>query len=147
VVENLSSYVRYRHDEMTEWEFLRHVCEEADCLLLLDVNNIYVSSVNHQFDPLAYLRRIPAERIQQIHLAGHSDQGDVIVDTHDAAVAEPVWALYAAACEHAGTVATMIERDDNIPALPVLLAEVARARALSVAATTSPSCAAEPVCN
>lgn len=128
VLENVSSYLSYQSDEMTEWHFLRHVCEEADCLLLLDVNNIYVSSVNHGFDPLEYLHHIPPARIQQIHLAGHSDNGDHIVDTHDHAVAEPVWALYAAACRHADRVATMIERDDNIPPLPELLAEVGRAR-------------------
>ncbi len=131
VVENLSSYVQYQSDEMTEWEFLKHVCDEADCLLLLDVNNIYVSSVNHQFDPLEYLKHIPAGRIQQIHLAGHSDHGEYIVDTHDAPVAEPVWALYAEAVRYAGSVATMIERDDNIPALATLLDELARARAIA----------------
>jgi uncharacterized protein (UPF0276 family) len=144
VIENLSSYVRYRHDEMTEWEFLRNVCEEADCSLLLDVNNIYVSSVNHHFDAMEYLHHIPANRIQQIHLAGHSNQGEVIIDTHDAAVAEPVWALYAAACRHVGTVATMIERDDNIPALAVLLDEVDRARQIAATAEEKvavPACA------
>jgi uncharacterized protein (UPF0276 family) len=138
VVENLSSYVQYQSDEMTEWEFLKAVCEEADCLLLLDVNNIYVSSVNHRFDPLAYIHHIPADRIQQIHLAGHSDHGDYIVDTHDAPVAEPVWSLYAAAVRHAGSVATMIERDDNIPALSVLLDEVARARFIASESGGSP---------
>jgi uncharacterized protein len=128
VVENVSSYLTYRSSEMSEWTFLKHVCEEADCLLLLDVNNIYVSSVNHGFNPLEYLRAIPSERIQQIHLAGHSDNGDHIIDTHDHPVAEPVWALYAEACRHAGHVASMIERDDNIPPLAELLAEVERAR-------------------
>jgi uncharacterized protein len=128
VLENVSSYLAFRSSEMSEWQFLKHVCEEADCLLLLDVNNIYVSSVNHGFDPLEYLRHIPPERIQQIHLAGHSDNGDHIIDTHDHPVAEPVWALYADACRHAGHVATMIERDDNIPSLAALLAELDRAR-------------------
>ncbi len=131
VIENVSSYFTYRSDEMTEWQFLRHVCEEADCLLLLDVNNIFVSSVNHGFDAREFLQHIPAERVQQIHLAGHSDNGDHIVDTHDHAVAEPVWKLYAAACRHLGNVATMIERDDNIPALDELLAEVGRARCIA----------------
>jgi uncharacterized protein len=133
VIENLSSYLSYRESEMTEWQFLRHIVEEADCLLLLDVNNIYVSSVNHGFDALEYIRGIPAERVQQIHLAGHSDHGDYIIDTHDEAVAEPVWDLYGNACRHLGAVATMIERDDNIPELPELLAELQRARDISAA--------------
>jgi uncharacterized protein len=128
VIENVSSYLTYASDEMTEWAFLREVCERADCHLLLDVNNIYVSSVNHGFDARAYLQHIPPKRIQQIHLAGHSDNGTHIIDTHDHPVAEPVWALYADACRHAGQVATMIERDDNIPELAELLAELDRAR-------------------
>ena len=130
VLENVSSYLTYRSDEMTEWQFLREVCERADCLLLLDVNNIYVSSVNHDFDPIEYLHALPPERIQQIHLAGHSDNGNHIVDTHDHPVAEPVWALYAEACRLLGSVATMVERDDNIPPLPELLVELDRARAI-----------------
>ncbi len=137
VLENVSSYLRYRASEMSEWQFLRHVCEEADCLLLLDVNNIYVSSVNHGFNPLIYLYHLPAERVQQIHLAGHSNNGDHVIDTHDHPVAEPVWALYAAACRHVGAVATMIERDDNIPPLPELLAELDRARATCVHAVAT----------
>ena len=131
VIENLSSYLSFTSDQMTEWDFLCAICEEADCLLLLDVNNIYVSSVNHGFDPLTYLRAIPPERIQQIHLAGHSDNGDHIVDTHDHPIADAVWSLYRDACEHAGQVATMIERDDNIPPLPELLAELSLARDIS----------------
>ena len=128
VLENVSSYLAYRNDQMTEWQFLRHVVEEADCLLLLDVNNIYVSSVNHGFDAREYLQHIPRERVQQIHLAGHSDHGDYIVDTHDHAVALPVWSLYAEACRHCGDVATMVERDDRIPPLHELLAELEHAR-------------------
>lgn len=134
VVENLSSYVSFESDEMREWEFLRAVCEEADCLLLLDVNNIYVSSVNHGFDPLTYLHSIPPQRVQQIHLAGHSDNGDHIVDTHDHPIAPAVWSLYDAACAHLGGVAAMIERDDNIPPLPELLEELERARAIALSA-------------
>ena len=128
VIENVSSYLTYCSDEMTEWEFLKQVCEEADCALLLDVNNIFVSSVNHGFDPLNYLNHIPIERVQQIHLAGHSDNGDHIIDTHDQPVAPAVWALYADACRRFGAVATMIERDDHIPALPILLGELQHAR-------------------
>lgn len=130
VIENVSSYLEYQSSEMTEWAFLAEVCEAADCLLLLDINNIYVSSFNHGFDPLQYLHYLDPQRIQQIHLAGHSNNGDHIIDTHDHAVAEPVWALYASACAHVGQTATMIERDDNIPPLSVLLEEVDRARAI-----------------
>jgi uncharacterized protein len=131
LVENVSSYLSYRHSEMTEWEFLRELTARADCLLLLDVNNIYVSSVNHGFDPLDYLRAIPVERVQQIHLAGHSTVGDYLIDTHDQPVIEPVWSLYGAAIERFGAVATMIERDDNIPVVDELLTELTRARKIS----------------
>ncbi len=131
LIENVSSYVSFTDSTMSEWDFLRIVCEEADCLLLLDVNNIYVSSFNHGFDPLDYLHAIPPERVQQIHLAGHSNNGDHIIDTHDHPIVDPVWALYRAACAHAGPVATMIERDDDIPPLPELLAELDRARRIA----------------
>ena len=128
VLENVSSYIRYRHDSASEWQFLAHIAQEADCLLLVDVNNIYVSSVNHGFDPLTYLHALPAHRVQQIHLAGHSDNGDHIIDTHDHPVALPVWDLYAQACRRFGAVAAMIERDDHIPPLAELLDEMAIAR-------------------
>lgn len=137
VIENVSSYIEFSTRGSssgagaagaTEWQFLSHVAEEADCLLLVDVNNIHVSSVNHGFDPLAYLEALPAHRVQQIHLAGHADLGDHIVDTHDQAVAEPVWTLFAAARRRFGPVAAMIERDANIPPLPALLEELDRAR-------------------
>jgi uncharacterized protein len=131
VIENVSSYVSFTDSTLAEWDFLRAVCEEADCLLLLDVNNIYVSSFNHGYDPLTYLRAIPPSRVQQIHLAGHSNHGDHIVDTHDHPIVDPVWALYRAACEHVGPVATMIERDDHIPPLPELLAELDQARQIA----------------
>lgn len=128
VLENVSSYLNYTASTMNEWDFVRAVAEEADCLLLVDVNNIYVSSINHGFDALAFLHSLPAQRVQQIHLAGHSDHGTHIVDTHDHPVADPVWQLYRAACAHFGPVATMIERDDHIPPLPELLSELERAR-------------------
>ena len=131
LIENVSSYVGFTDSTLSEWDFLRTVCEEADCLLLLDVNNIYVSSFNHGFDPLTYLHAIPPERVQQIHLAGHSNNGDHIIDTHDHPVADPVWELYRAACAHLGSVATMIERDDHIPPLPELLAELDQARRIA----------------
>ena len=117
VLENVSTYVSFAADEMTEWEFLREIAVRADCGLLLDVNNVYVSSVNHGFDPLAYLRGVPVERVQQFHLAGHQSQGDYLIDTHDEPVCEAVWQLYAAAVARFGAVSTMIERDDNIPPL------------------------------
>ncbi|MEW6131966.1 MAG: DUF692 domain-containing protein [Pseudomonadota bacterium] len=131
LLENVSSYLEYRSSEMSEWEFLREVAEQADCLLLLDVNNIYVSSINHGFDALEFLKHVPAKRVQQIHLAGHSDHGDYIVDTHDHPVAEPVWDLYRQACGLFGEVAAMIERDDDIPELGELVAELDRARGIS----------------
>lgn len=131
LLENVSSYLDYRSSEMSEWEFLRQVSEQADCLLLLDVNNIYVSSINHGFDAIAFLNHLPVERVQQIHLAGHSDHGDYIVDTHDHPVAEPVWELYRYTCSRFGEVATMIERDDNIPELGELITELNRARAIA----------------
>lgn len=138
VLENVSSYVRYRQDSASEWQFLAHIAEEADCLLLVDVNNIYVSSVNHGFDPLTYLQALPAHRVQQIHLAGHSDNGDHIIDTHDYPVAQPVWDLYAQACQRFGAVAAMIERDDHIPPLADLLDELATARRIAAETLASP---------
>jgi hypothetical protein len=131
VLENVSSYVNFVQSHMTEWDFVAQVCEQADCLLLLDVNNIHVSSVNHGFDALAYLDAMPAHRIQQIHLAGHTDNGDHIVDTHDHPVAGAVWDLYAHACRRFGPVATMIERDDRIPPLPELIDELDVARSVA----------------
>jgi uncharacterized protein (UPF0276 family) len=131
LLENVSSYLSFEADSLREWEFVAAVAEESDSLILLDVNNIYVSSVNHGYDPQAYLRAMPARRVQQIHLAGHSVQQGCIIDTHDQQVADPVWALYADALRRFGPVATMIERDDNIPPLPELAAELRRARQLS----------------
>ncbi|UKK84246.1 DUF692 domain-containing protein [Sphingopyxis sp. BSN-002] len=131
LIENPSSYVTFRSSDRSEWEFLAEMAERADCLLLLDVNNIYVSARNHGFDPLDYLAGLPADRIQQIHLAGHSDMGDYVIDTHDAAVCDAVWELYARAIGMFGPVATMIERDDDIPPLADVIAELDRARALA----------------
>ncbi len=134
LLENVSSYVEFNSSTMSEAQFLRAVCEEADCLLLLDLNNVHVSAVNHGFDARAFLRELPAERIQQIHLAGHTDHGDHLVDTHDHPVADPVWELYRETIARLGAghgVATMIERDDHIPPLPELLAELHVARAIA----------------
>ena len=116
---------------MPEWEFLARLCDETECLILLDVNNIYVSAFNHGFDPLDYLRQIPSQRVQQFHLAGHANHETHIIDTHDAPVIDPVWNLYAQALRHCGPVATMIERDDRIPPLPELIAELERARSIA----------------
>lgn len=128
LIENVSSYLSYAADEMTEWEFIATLAKQADCLILLDVNNVYVSSRNHGFDPLDYLRAIPAARVRQMHLAGHSDHGDYLVDTHDAPVADAVWSLYGHAARMFPGVATMIERDDHIPPLEELVAELQIAR-------------------
>jgi uncharacterized protein (UPF0276 family) len=131
LLENVSSYVTFRDSQLTEWEFLREVAERADCLILLDVNNIYVSAVNHEFAALDYLNAIPVERVQQIHLAGHESHGEYLIDTHDHPVPDPVWELYAAAVRRFGTVSTMIERDANIPPLEELCEELATARAVA----------------
>jgi uncharacterized protein (UPF0276 family) len=130
LLENVSSYLTYRASDMSEWEFLREVAERADCAILLDINNIYVSSVNHGFDPLTYLQAMPRERVRQFHLAGHSDLGGHLIDTHDHPIVEPVWDLYCAAVAQFGAVPTMIERDDNIPSLGELVSELQIAREL-----------------
>lgn len=127
VIENLSSYIQ-SDTGMSEWEFISAVCQQADCDLLLDINNIFVSSHNHGFDPLDYLHGIPAQRVRQIHLAGHSQHENYLIDTHDQPVCDEVWQLYQQAIHHLGFIPTMIERDGNIPPLPELLAEVNHAR-------------------
>lgn len=134
LIENASTYTSFKTDEMTEWEFLNAIVEKADCHILFDVNNIYVSGFNHGFDPLDYLAAMPASRIKQIHLAGHTHEGDYIIDTHDEPVPDPVWDLYSAAIARLGPVPTMIERDDNIPPFAELVEELQQARALSDAA-------------
>jgi uncharacterized protein len=128
LLENVSSYASYVDSTMSEWEFISLVCEKADCLLLLDVNNIYVSSYNHQFDAKTFINGVPANRVQQIHLAGHHNHGDYIIDTHDAPVIDPVWDLYGYALARFGEVSTMIERDDQIPELAALVEELQIAR-------------------
>ena len=128
LLENVSSYASYIDSSMSEWEFISLVSEQADCLLLLDVNNIYVSSYNHQFDAKTFIDGVPAHRVQQIHLAGHQNNGDYIIDTHDAPVIDPVWDLYDYAIARLGAVSTMIERDDHIPPLEELVTELQIAR-------------------
>lgn len=130
LIENPSSYIAFA-GEMSEWEFLDALCARTGCGLLLDVNNIFVSASNHGFDPIAYLDGIPAARVRQIHLAGHSQGETLLIDTHDKPVPHPVWSLYAAALDRLGPVATMIERDDDIPPLADLLAELDVARGIA----------------
>jgi uncharacterized protein (UPF0276 family) len=129
LLENLSSYVEFSGSQMPEWQFVAEIARRSGCRLLLDVNNIQVSARNHGFDPLDYLAGIPADRVWQIHLAGHSDYGDYAIDTHDHDVPAEVWRLYEATIERFGPVSTMIERDDHIPPLPELLRELDIARA------------------
>ena len=131
LLENVSSYVSYAHSEMSEWDFLSAVAERADCLILLDINNIYVSAHNHGFEPLDYLAHLPAKRVQQIHLAGHLNLGNLIIDSHGDTVSDPVWSLYEAALQRFGFVATLIERDENLPPLADLLAELEIARQIA----------------
>jgi len=131
LIENVSSYLTYSQSAMQEWEFLSEIAQRADCYILLDINNIYVSANNHAFKPEDYLQGILKDRVAQIHLAGHSTQGDVIIDTHDAPICQGVWDLYKSALQRFGPISTMIERDDNIPALAELLAEVEQARLIS----------------
>jgi uncharacterized protein (UPF0276 family) len=131
LLENVSTYVAYRDSAMSEWEFLAALCNEAGCDLLLDVNNIYVSAFNHGFDPVEFLDGVPAARVRQIHLAGHDNCGDLIIDTHNAPVIGPVWDLYAEAVRRFGPVPTMIERDDRIPPLGTLVRELDKSRAVA----------------
>jgi uncharacterized protein len=131
LLENVSSYLSFAQSQLTEWEFLAEVATRADCLILLDINNIYVSAHNHDFSPQAYLDGIPASRVQQFHLAGHEHASQLMIDTHDAPIVDPVWELYVAAVRRFGRISTMIERDDHIPPLDELLAELTHARQLA----------------
>ncbi len=143
VIENVSSYIEFESSTRSEWQFLNHVAREADCLLLVDVNNIHVSCANHGLDPMEFLRGLPAHRVQQIHLAGHTDAGGHLIDTHDHPVSPAVWDLYAQARRLFGPVAAMIERDASIPPLPALLEELGQARA--IAARVDDEAAATPI--
>ncbi len=141
VLENVSSYVRTAADELTEWQFLAALSELSGCELLLDINNVYVSSRNHGFEPWDFIRALPPDRIRQLHLAGHSDYGSYVIDTHDQPVSDPVWQLYQRTVQHLGPVATLLERDDHFPPLGDLLAELEQARELGTLALMR-----EPVC-
>ncbi len=134
-IENVSSYVQVQ-TPMPEWEFVSAVADEADCDLLVDINNIYVSSRNHRFDPGRYLRALPPKRVRQFHLAGHTDYGDYCIDTHDHPVCDAVWELYRDAVRLFGDVPAMIERDDCIPPLADLMDELEYARNVAAGAGT-----------
>ena len=136
LIENVSSYVSYQADEMSEWTFIAELAKRSGCKLLLDVNNIYVSSVNHGFDPQDFIDAIPASHVRQIHLAGHEDHGSYVIDTHDHPVCDKVWDLYAYTLQGMGMMPTMIERDDNIPPLTELLDELDAARRVAKYALT-----------
>ena len=136
LVENPSTYLRFDGDEMTEWEFLDELCARTGCGLLLDVNNLFVSAANQDFDPHTWLDNFPARHVRQIHLAGHSQGETLLIDTHDQAVPPSVWGLYAYVLPRLGPVATMIERDDAIPPLHELLAELDTARSVAANART-----------
>lgn len=127
-LENLSSYVTFKQDEMSEWEFYRSVVEKADIYMMLDVNNIYVSSRNHEFDPKTYYQNIPLDRVVQIHLAGHRDFGSYLLDTHDQSVCNEVWELYAEIYPLTGGVSTLLEWDDNLLSFEQTWAEALKAK-------------------
>lgn len=141
-LENVSSYVGYRASSMPEWEFLAEVARRSGCGILLDINNIYVSARNHGFDPRRYLEGIPADAVWQFHLAGHSDKGAYLLDTHDHPVCDPVWDLYAEAVRRFGAVSNLIEWDDKIPEFDRLEAESEKARSIHQAILAAPAAAA-----
>jgi len=127
LVENVSTYGTFKASEMNEWEFLTCVVERADCYILLDINNIYVNAFNHSFAPREYLAKLPMERVKEIHLAGYTDYGDHLLDTHGSQVSEPVWQLYRETIERHGVIPTLIEWDNDIPSFDTLRAEALRA--------------------
>jgi len=131
LIENPSTYVAFDGDEMAEWEFLDALCSRTGCGLLLDVNNVFVCAVNHGFDARLWLDNFPAQHVRQIHLAGHSQGENLLIDTHDQAVPASVWGLYAYVLPRLGPVATMIERDDDVPPLHELLTELGTARSIA----------------
>jgi uncharacterized protein (UPF0276 family) len=133
-IENVSTYVEFSHSEMDEWQFVAEMAKRADCWLLLDVNNVFVSGFNHRYDTHKFIASVPIERVVQFHLAGHSDNTTHLIDTHDEPVREEVWSLYAETVRRFGPISTMIERDDKIPPLEELLVELRHARAIAAQA-------------
>lgn len=144
LLENVSSYLTYTSSALTEWDFLAELSRRSGCGILLDVNNIYVSARNHGFDPEAYLAGIPLEPVKQIHLAGHTDYGDYVIDTHEGEVCDAVWALYAQAVRRFGEVPTLIEWDSEVPELERVLEESERARAVASRARSPEPSSATP---
>jgi uncharacterized protein (UPF0276 family) len=128
VIENVSSYMEFTCSHLSEWEFLSAVADEGDCAILLDINNIFVNAFNHGFDPVRYIDSMPAERVIQFHLAGHSDHATYLLDTHDHPIRSEVWSLYEHAISRFGRVPTLVEWDDNIPAIEILAATADEAR-------------------
>lgn len=128
MLENPSTYVTFRDSTMSEWEFIRQLTIETSCQLLLDVNNVYVSSVNHDFDPKGYLDSIPVDRVVQFHLAGHTDLGTHCIDTHDGVVVDNVWELFRYAYQLGIRASTLLEWDASIPEFDVVHAEVLKAK-------------------
>lgn len=145
VLENPSTYVTFADSTMSEWEFLTRMAEETDCGLLLDVNNVYVSSVNHDFDPVEYIKSVPHRRVVQFHLAGHTNCQTHLIDTHDNHVIDPVWELYRLAHQLTGGASTLLEWDARIPEFPVVHAEVQKARHYMGAELSAPSIPATPL--
>jgi uncharacterized protein (UPF0276 family) len=139
LLENVSSYVSFAADEMSESDFIVELVSRSDCDLLLDVNNVYVSSINHGFDAKAFVDAMPAQRVRQIHLAGHEDHGDYMIDTHDHPVCNAVWDLYAYTISRLGNVPTMIERDDHIPPLDTLIDELDQVRSIQALVMNNPT--------
>jgi len=131
LLENVSSYVTYRHSVIPEWEFISEIAKRSGCGILLDLNNIYVNAVNHQFSPDDYISGIPKDSVGQFHLGGHTDMGSFLFDTHSKSVCDEVWQLYRKALEKFGPVSTLVEWDAEIPAYEVLSAEALRARKIS----------------
>lgn len=138
-LENVSSYVQFRNSEMPEWEFIAEMTKRTGCWLVFDVNNVYVSAFNHEYDPYEFIVGIPADRVVQFHLAGHEHNMTHIIDTHDALVCDEVWTLYKAALKRFGPVSTIIERDDDIPPLNAMLEELGKARALAEEVFSEPN--------
>lgn len=139
ILENVSSYVEFKDSQMTEWEFLSALSKSTGCKLLLDLNNIYVSAHNHGFSPDDFIKGVPIDSIAQFHLAGHQDNGDHLIDTHDHPVCDGVWDIYQQALNHFGFIPTMIERDDNVPPLTELLDELDTAREIAQFSTADGS--------
>jgi uncharacterized protein (UPF0276 family) len=135
-VENISSYAEFNASEMTEWQFLAEVVELADCGILLDLNNVFVSSRNHEFAPLDYINNIPLSRVGQVHIAGHSSQGIRLIDTHDQPVCDEVWSLYQNLVEKIGPINTLLEWDSGLPSFGELWKEASKANSFQGSSTS-----------